>query len=197
MLRRRGIAVLRRLTLVVLTALFLGLSFLAVRHIGVDRVVRSLLDSSPSWVLAGLGLMVLSMVLRAFSWHAILSAALPDRRVRRRDTLRGTSIGVLMSATLPARLGEPARALVVARRLGRPRESFPVVLGTLVSQTLLNIVALIVLGIVMLSTVQLFADHHGALLAVAILPVVMLVAVLALPALLRSGLPARSERIAR
>ena len=52
-----------------------------------------------------------------------------------------------MSSTLPARLGEPSRALVVARRTGRPRENLPVVLGTLVSQTLLNIVALAVLGV--------------------------------------------------
>ena len=37
--------------------------------------------------------------------------------------LRGTAIGVLMSATLPARLGEPSRALVVARRIGRPRQA--------------------------------------------------------------------------
>ena len=44
-------------------------------------------------------------------------------------------IGVLMSATLPARLGEPARAMVLARRIGRMRETFPVLLGTLVSQT--------------------------------------------------------------
>ena len=39
---------------------------------------------------------------------------------------RARSIGVLMSATLPARLGEPSRALVVARRLGRAREHLPV-----------------------------------------------------------------------
>ena len=55
-------------------------------------------------------------------------------------------IGVLMSATLPARLGEPSRALIVARR-ARPRaRPLPVVLGTLVSQTLLNLLALVVLG---------------------------------------------------
>ena len=58
-----------------------------------------------------------------------------------------TMIGVLMSATLPARLGEPARAMILARRIGRMRETFPVLLGTLVSQTLLNIVALALLGV--------------------------------------------------
>ena len=50
-------------------------------------------------------------------------------RIRLIDALQGTMIGVLMSSTLPARLGEPSRALVVARRTGRPRENFPVVLG--------------------------------------------------------------------
>ena len=75
------------------------------------------------------------MVARAFSWHAILQSALPRAKVRFRDALQGTMIGVLMSSTLPARLGEPARALVVARRTGRPRDNFPIVLGTLVSQS--------------------------------------------------------------
>ena len=71
-------------------------------------------------------------------------AALPQSaRSGSSDAMQGTFIGVLMSSTLPARLGEPSRALVVARRTGRPRENLPVVLGTLVSQTLLNIVALV------------------------------------------------------
>ncbi len=195
--RQRGFTVARRLLLLAVTLAMAWLTVLAFQRVGLDRVGASLLSSSPSWVLLGLGLMGLSMVLRALAWHAILRAALPAARVRRRDTLRGTSIGVLMSATLPARLGEPARALVVARRVGRTRESFPAVLGTLVSQTLLNIVALVILGVVMVSTVELFADHHGALLAIAVLPVSVLLSVLAAPALLRSGLPARSERVAR
>ena len=69
--------------------------------------------------------------------------------------MQGTFIGVLMSATLPARLGEPSRALIVARRLGRARETLPVVLGTMVSQTLLNLLALAILGVVMFSSVNL------------------------------------------
>ena len=83
------------------------------------------------------------MFARAASWVAIARAALPGRPVRRRDVTSATMIGVLMSATLPARLGEPARAMVLARRVGRMRETFPVLIGTLVSQTALNIVALV------------------------------------------------------
>ena len=82
--------------------------------------------------------------------------------------MQGTFIGVLMSSTLPARLGEPSRALIVARRLGRARETLPVVLGTMVSQTLLNLLALAILGGVTLSSVSVL-DGHGyrALLPVA------------------------------
>jgi phosphatidylinositol alpha-mannosyltransferase len=139
--------------------------------------------------------MCLSMVVRALSWHAILQAALPTSRIRRSDALQGTSIGVLMSATLPARLGEPARAMIVARRIGRPRETLPVVLGTLVSQTLLNIVALVVLGITMFSTVHYFDGHHTALVLFAVAPVAVLLGVLVAPMLLRSGVPSRSRRV--
>ncbi len=151
--------------------------------------------SSPAWVLVALALMCFSMVLRSVAWHAILKAALPGVRVRFIDALQGTSIGVLMSATLPARLGEPARAMVVSRRVGRPRERVPVVLGTMVSQTLLNLVALFILGIVMFSTVHYFDGHHAALFAFAIAPLVILLLVIAAPALLRSGLPSRSKRV--
>ena len=121
-------------------------SYLAVQRIGWDAVASAVLASSPLWVLLAVALMGISMVLRAASWHAILQAALPHTRVRLADAFQGTAIGVLMSATLPARLGEPSRALIVARRLGRPRELLPTVLGTLVSQTVLNLVALAILG---------------------------------------------------
>ena len=99
-----------------------------------------------------LGLMCTAMFVRAIAWHAILAAAPTWRRAKRRDAMQGTFIGVLMSATLPARLGEPSRALIVARRLGRARETLPVVLGTMVSQALLNLLALALLAAAMLAT---------------------------------------------
>ena len=96
------------------------LALLALQRIGLDQIGDSLLRATPTWVLLGLGLMCGSMVVRGVAWHAILTAALPEARLRRSDALQGTFIGVLMSATLPARLGEPSRALIVARRTGPP-----------------------------------------------------------------------------
>lgn len=194
---RAGRAALRRLVMLLAGAGGIALAFVALLRIGLQRIGDSLLASSPPWVLAALGLMCLSMVVRAVAWHAILRAALPGTTVKRSDALQGTMIGVLMSATLPARLGEPARAMIVARRVGRPSQTLPVVVGTLISQTLLNILALVILGITMFSTVHYFDGQHAALVIFAIAPIAVLVAVLVAPALLRSGLPRRSERVAR
>lgn len=193
--QRPAVVFARRAAIALAAVAGLGLSWLALQRIGIDNIARALWRSSPAWVLFGLALMCLSMVFRAVSWRAILRAALPATRVRLRDSLRGTAIGVLMSATLPARLGEPSRALVVARRIGRPREVLPTVVGTIVSQTLLNVLALFMLGTVMFATVGLFAGHHGALVAFAALPLVILATVLAAPALLRAGTPSRSRRV--
>ena len=172
-------------------------SYLAIKHIGPERIGDALVRSQPAWVLFGLALMCASMIFRAVSWHSILKAALPDARPRVVDAVQGTTIGVLMSATLPARLGELSRALVVSRRLGRARERLPVVLGTLVSQTLINLVALVILGFIMFTTIGLFAGNQKALVWYGAGPLAVLLIVLVAPALVRSGLPSRSKRVAR
>ena len=193
--RDRSRRALRRVALVAACIGGLALALLALVHIGVGRVVASLLASSPGLLAAGLVLMCASMFARAIAWHAILAAAPTWRRAKRRDAMQGTFIGVLMSATLPARLGEPSRALIVARRLGRARETLPVVLGTMVSQTLLNLLALAILGIAMFSSVDLFNGHHGALVAVALAPLGAVLAVLLAPVLLPSAAVSRSLRL--
>ncbi|MEA2480778.1 MAG: phosphatidyl-myo-inositol alpha-mannosyltransferase [Thermoleophilaceae bacterium] len=173
----------------------IGLTYLALQRIGTDQIVESLVAATPVWVLAACALMCISMLVRAEAWTAILRAALPAARVRRRDAARGVMVGVLMSATLPARLGEPSRALIVARRLGRVRERLPIVLGTLISQTLLNLVALAVLGSIMFATVGLFQGREDALIIATIAPVVVIALLLTAPALLRSGKPSRFRRV--
>ncbi len=118
--RHSALVLLRRLALVAVSLGGVVLGVLALRSIGLHKIWSALINSSPSLVVLGLAIMCGAMVMRAFSWHAILQAALPRSRVRLSDAMQGTFIGVLMSSTLPARLGEPSRALVVARRTGRP-----------------------------------------------------------------------------
>ena len=196
--RRTLLGHVRRVAMVGVTLGVVALAYTALQKIGIASIGNTLINSEPAYVLLGLATMCLAMVMRGFAWHAILQAALPKARIKLADAIRGTMIGVLMSSTLPARLGEPSRALIVARRTGRPRENLPIVLGTVVSQTVLNVVALIVLGAIMFSSVDFFSGHQSALLIAAIAPALLLAFVIIAPVVLRYGSGAkRFSRAAR
>ncbi len=191
--RKRKIA--RRVGLVAAGVTGLGLTALAAQKIGIDNVVESIVRSDLTWVLVACALMALSLFFRAASWYWIVRAALPNRPVRRRDVTSATMIGVLMSATLPARLGEPARAMSLARRIGRMRETFPVLLGTVVSQTILNLVALAMLGVIIVSTTDLFHSNTQKLFAFSFVPLLLLLVVLLGPPLMRRNGNGRLARL--
>ena len=191
----RRLRTLRRVALLGSSTLAAGLAALALQRVGVTRVAASLVASKPGLLAAGLALMCAAMFVRAIAWHAILAAAPTWRRAKRRDAMQGTFIGVLMSSTLPARLGEPSRALILARRLGRARETLPVVLGTMVSQTLLNLLALTVLGAVTLSRVSVLDSHDRDLVMIALAPLAALLAVLAAPVLIPPSAVSRFRRL--
>ena len=193
--RPRRLRALRRVGLAASSLTGAGLGALALQRVGLARVVASLLASKPGLLAAGLALMCAAMFARAIAWHSILAAAPTWRRAKRRDAMQGTFIGVLMSATLPARLGEPSRALIVARRLGRARETLPVVLGTMVSQTLLNLLALVILGGVTLSSVSVLDGHDRTLLLVALAPLAALLALALAPVLVPPAAVSRSRRL--
>jgi phosphatidylinositol alpha-mannosyltransferase len=186
--------VARRIGLGLAGAIGLGLTALAANRIGFDSVLASAVRSNEAWVLVATGLLMVSLFLRAASWYAISRSALPRHPIRRRDVTSATMIGVLMSATLPARLGEPARALVLARRTGRIRETLPVLLGTLVSQTALNILALALLGAVIVLSTDLFHSSQKTLFAVSLAPLALLLALVVAPALMRGSGSGRMAR---
>jgi phosphatidyl-myo-inositol alpha-mannosyltransferase len=186
---------LRRAGVVASTVVGGALAALALQRVGVTRVAASLVASKPGLIAAGLALMCAAMFARALSWHSILAAAPTWRPVKRRDAMQGTFIGVLMSATQPARLGEPSRALIVARRLGRARETLPIVLGTIVSQTLLNVLALLILGVVTLSSATVLDRHDRALALIALAPLAALLALAIAPVLAPPAALSRSRRL--
>jgi phosphatidylinositol alpha-mannosyltransferase len=193
--RRRRAA--RRLGLAASTLMAGVLAGLALQRVGIANVAASLVASKPGLLLAGLGLMCAAVFARALAWHSILSTASTWKPVRRRDAMQGTFIGVLMSATLPARTGEPARAVVLARRLGRARESLPLVWATIASQTLLNLFALAVLGVVTVSTVHFEGHAARTLLLVGLIPVAAVLLTLLGPVLLGPEAASRAERMRR
>src|SRR4029079_5350036 len=163
---------------------------------GFDSVVESAVRSDFAWVLIATAFMCLSMFFRAGAWFQAARSALPVATLRRRDFTSATMIGLLIAATLPARLGEPARAMIIARRIGRFRETFPILLGTLVSQTVFNILALVLLGAVIVTSTVLFHRTSEHLFLVSLAPAMLLVAVIAAPAIVRRSGSGRVARLA-
>jgi phosphatidylinositol alpha-mannosyltransferase len=179
--RRRRIG--RRVALPLVSLAGVALAAYALERIGLSHVGHALLSVDVWWALAALVLMCCSLLLRAEAWYTVLRAA--GASPRRIDAVRGTMIGVLMSASLPGRLGEPARAYVVSRRLGDTRRWFATVAGTVFAQTLLNLIALALLAVAAVAGTGLFQGHVAAIALVFAVPAGIAVAIVAAPALLR------------
>jgi phosphatidyl-myo-inositol alpha-mannosyltransferase len=190
--RRR---IVRRIALLLVSVAGLALAVWALERIGLSRIGDAMLSVDVPWALAALALMCVSMVLRGESWYAVLRAA--GARPRRRDVVRGTMIGVLMSAVLPGRLGEPARTFVVSRRLGDVRRWLATVAGTVFAQTLLNIVALGLLAVGVVVGAGLFKGHTQAIVLALALPVAIALAIAAAPPLFRRLPSSRIEWLGR
>jgi phosphatidylinositol alpha-mannosyltransferase len=141
--------------------------------------------------------MMLSLFMRACSWHSALRAALPDSEIRWPPVIRATMIGVMASAVFPGRVGEPTRVVVLSRDVDGPtRRLLPVIAGTVFSQTLINLIALAILAGVTFSSVSLFNGNvAGEVTAVAI-PLAVAALVLAGPRVMSFAERSRSARIA-
>jgi phosphatidylinositol alpha-mannosyltransferase len=86
--------------------------------------------------------------------------------------------------------------MVLARRVGRMRETFAVLIGTIVSQTALNILALLMLGGIIVTTTDLFQSSTEKLFLVSMAPLLLLVAVLLAPSVVRTNGEGRIARAA-
>jgi phosphatidyl-myo-inositol alpha-mannosyltransferase len=187
----------RRAALAVAVLLLAGILAFALSQLGVHRVWRTLGSAKPGWIAAALALMGSSLLLRAVSWHEVLRAALPGVPIPWPPVIRATMIGVMGSAVFPGRVGEPARVLVLARRLPGPaRHRLPVVAGTAFSQTLINLLALAILAGVAFTSLAPVRRHVSGLTAVLAVPLLVCLLVLLGPRLLRRAQRTRSARVA-
>jgi phosphatidylinositol alpha-mannosyltransferase len=155
-----------------------------------------LITAKPGWVALALVLMGSSLFLRSISWQQTLRAALPETRIPWAPVIRATMIGVMASAVFPGRVGEPTRVLVLTRRLdGRARRLLPIVAGTVVSQTLINLLALGALAAVTFTAVPLLHGRAAGLAAALAVPLAACGLVIAGPRLLALGSRSRSQRV--
>ena len=185
-----------RAGLLLIVVALAGLIVYALSHLNLARVGHALITATPGWIVLALALMMLSLVLRSISWHEALRAALPDTPIAWMPVTRATMIGVMASAVVPGRIGEPTRIVVLSRRLeGSARRLLPIVTGTVFSQTLINLLALAILASVTFSSIPLGHGNLAGVLAVAAVPLTLCLLVLLGPRLLRLGRRSRSLRV--
>lgn len=178
----------RRTAVGLVTAAALGtLVWLAVTKISLAEVGHALARVDGLWVAAAAGAMALAFLARGESWYAALRAALPAQPIARGDVTRVLLIGIAGSAVAPGRLGEAARAWLMARRLGRPRDTLAAVVGTLLAQTLLNLGALALLTALAVSGSAIAGARSSSLASAVTLPVLAALLLVAGPALLPRG----------
>jgi phosphatidylinositol alpha-mannosyltransferase len=188
----------KRLGLLAAALVLAGILALGLENLGVGKVLHTLGSANPAWVAAALALMMLSLIMRAISWHEVLRAALPDARIRWPPVIRATMIGVMGSAVFPGRVGEAARVLILTRHLEGPsRTTIPVVAGTVFSQTLINLLALAILGFATFSSVSVFHGHETGLALGSVFALAVVALVLVGPRILALGERSRRARVAR
>jgi len=188
----------RRAGVLVAMALLAGLVAFALSRLGLHEIGHALVTAKPGWVAVAFVLMASSLVLRSISWHEVLRAALPDTHIPWLPVTRATMIGVMGSAAVPGRVGEPARIVVLTRRLdGSNRRQLPIVAGTVFSQTLINLLALAILAAVTFTSVPLLSGHPAGIATAIAIPLLICALVLAAPRLLALGRRARSPRVAK
>ncbi len=161
-----------------------ALAVLALTRLNLANSLRALTNVGAGFVAITFALLALSLLARAECWYVILRDASISTRISRLICARATMIGVMVSATVPGRLGEPTRVFVVARRVQDTRHSISLVAGTVLAQTLLNMGALVVLASVLLASVAAFPNAAWAIALAAALPIVVVGAVLLGPKLL-------------
>jgi uncharacterized membrane protein YbhN (UPF0104 family) len=130
-----------------------------------------------AWLGLALGLYAVATLLRGERWHHIL--ALARVKARRSDCYALTTVGYMGNNVLPARAGEALRVVLLSSRCGASKRTL---LGSVVAERLLDVIALAAIFIVVvygvLSSTVLPTDRP--LLVAAIGAVLVLLGIVAL-----------------
>jgi hypothetical protein len=112
-----------------------------------------------AWLLAALGLYVLATLVRAERWYQILVAT--GVHSKRADCYALTTVGYMGNNVLPARAGEALRVVLLSQRSDGSKRTL---LGSVVAERLLDVIALVTIFVVtvygVLSTSAVLPTDH-------------------------------------
>jgi uncharacterized membrane protein YbhN (UPF0104 family) len=123
--------------------------WIVTRGVDLERTSAIVTAAAPGWLLVALVVVAGQTIVRAIRWRLLLPPPIADAGLHGRSPsiLRIVPvllIGYLGNAVLPARLGEAARAVLIARRERLP---VPQTLGSVVLERVLDTLVLALLGI--------------------------------------------------
>jgi uncharacterized protein (TIRG00374 family) len=82
------------------------------------------------WVVAAIGLNLLSVIVRAFAWRTVIGQALPPPHPTFPTVFSAFSVGLFANAVLPGRVGELARVAVLTRRFPGRQGAWATLVGS-------------------------------------------------------------------
>jgi uncharacterized protein (TIRG00374 family) len=106
-----------------------------------------------AWLLAAVALYGLATFVRAERWHQILELA--GVHAKRRDCYALTTVGYMGNNVLPARAGEALRVVLLAQRSDGSKRTL---LGSVVAERLLDVIALLTIFVITVYGVLSTAD---------------------------------------
>ncbi len=122
------------------------------------------------WVVAAIGINLLSVIARSMAWRIVINQALPPPTPGYRAVFAAFSVGLLANAVLPGRIGELARVAVLNRRLEDPPPgAWATLVGTVFAHRVFDLVAVVALIVFVLLTAKI---PHWAVASLVVIVVV-------------------------
>lgn len=133
------------------------------------------------WVVAAIGLNLVSVVARALCWNTVIKQAMPKSRPGFPLVFSAFCVGLFANVVIPGRVGEFARVAVLVRRLPRRQRAWGTLIGSVIAHRmfdLLPVTALVIWVVVAASLPQWAVTSIVAVLAIsfAVLAFVVLAA---------------------
>ena len=115
------------------------------------------------WVVAAVGLNLLSVIVRALAWNTVISQAISPPRPRFRQVFSAFGVGLFANVVLPGRVGELARVAVLARRMPGRKGIWATLIGSVFAHRMFDLFPMVALVVWVLVDAKL---PHWALMSI-------------------------------
>ena len=106
-------------------------------------------------IVAAIALNLMSVVVRALSWEAVIGQAMPPPRPSFRLVFPAFGVGLFANAVLPGRIGELARVAVLTRKMPARPGVWANLIGTVFAHRVLDLVPILLLVAYVLATARI------------------------------------------